>query len=630
MPLTVGNFFGIKDTRQTSSQISCSCPACTGLECLERPRFFAGQLISEAELNSEIDYMLAKQRLHNRYLHGVGTVCGLEVVCSNCDGQVIVKPGYAIDPCGNDIIVCTEQRFDLLKAIKACCDSRKKKCKTDCDPYLPAGDPGCTGLEQHWCITISYQEKATRPTTPLRNQPKSCSCGGSCGGSCGCGSGNGNGNKSAGNGCATTSTLSTATTTTALSCEPTRVLETFQLGVVEDKQECDTAQALFGSTLFAKILECFMGIAGFSTKISSTSSQLIGEAIAGKLVNSQASNTDAFAACCQFRQYVIDLFSNSEFDTRCQILKVFDEVTCQQPPSQGIGVTVANFGSDPQYLQTIQNTISKMFVALIEYFRECICHQLLPPCPSDPADDRLILACVTIKDGKIIDICNFSCRKFAGAFPSFFYWLSIVPIVPLIRSLVDSFCCGSAFLRKNSPLVNEMEKIDPAGGLQRALAEGNFALPRMLLERFGDFMQKFSLDGIIGSIPSGGLNLATLRGMSVGNAQGSLKAFGVSFDERKVNSRAEIPIFPQVMGSPMSYLLPFAQRGDNITLFHDGTTVLEVQPSVPIMSNLRNVQSVDAQPAKSNAQDISALRKQVESLQAEVDKLKKTGSAKKK
>jgi hypothetical protein len=623
MPLTLGNFLGMTDTRQTS-QISCSCPACTGLNCLERPRFFAGQLISEAELNSEIDYMLAKQRLHNRYLHGVGTVCGLEVVCSNCEGQVIVKPGYAIDPCGNDIIVCTEQRFDLLKAIKACCDSRKKKCKTDCDPYLPAGDPGCTGLEQHWCITITYQEKPTRPTTPLRNQPKSCGCGGSCGGSCGCSCGSGNGNgKSAGNSCSTTSSSSSSATTTALSCEPTRVLESFQLGVVEDTQQCDTAQALFGNTLFARILECFMGIAGFSTKISSTSSQLIGEAITGKLASSQASNTDAFAACCQFRQYVIDLFSNGEFDTECQILKVFDEVKCQQPPSQGTGATVGNLGSAPQYLQAIQDTISKIFIALIEYFRECVCHQLLPPCLADPADDRLILACVTIKNGKIIDICNFNCRKFAGAFPSFFYWLSIVPIVPLIRSVIDSFCCGPAFLRRNSPLVNEMEKIDPAGGLQRALAEGNFALPRMLLERFGDFMQKFSLDGIINSIPAGGLNLATLRGMSVGNAQESLKSFGVSYDERKVNSRAEIPVFPRVMGSPMSYLLPFAQRGDNIILYHDGTTVLEVQPSV----QLQNVQSADVQ---SNAQDVSALRKQVESLQAEVDKLKKASSARKK
>ena len=107
------------------------------------------------------------------------------------------------------------------------------------------------------------------------------------------------------------------------------------------------------------------------------------------------------------------------------------------------------------------------------------------------------------------------------------------------------------------------------------------------------------------------------------NAHESLKTFGVSYDERKVNSRAEIPVFPRVMGSPMSYLLPFAQQGDNIILYHDGTTVLEVQPSV----QLQNVQSADVQ---SNAQDVSALRKQVESLQAEVDKLKKASSARKK
>ena len=113
-----GNILGTID-KDRSSTVTCSCPACTGLECLERPRFFAGQLLSEADFNSEIDYVRAKQRLHNRYLHGVGTVCGLEVVCSNCQGQVIIKPGYAIGPCGNDIIVCEEQQFDVVKAIKA-------------------------------------------------------------------------------------------------------------------------------------------------------------------------------------------------------------------------------------------------------------------------------------------------------------------------------------------------------------------------------------------------------------------------------------------------------------------------------------------------------------------------------
>ena len=30
-------------------QPGCGCPACSDLTCMERPRFFAGQLLTEAE-----------------------------------------------------------------------------------------------------------------------------------------------------------------------------------------------------------------------------------------------------------------------------------------------------------------------------------------------------------------------------------------------------------------------------------------------------------------------------------------------------------------------------------------------------------------------------------------------------
>src|SRR5215470_823553 len=216
MAFTIAEFLGKDDTVQKPKS-QCSCPACTGLNCLQRPRFFAGQLISDVDLNSEVNYVLAKQRLHNRYLHGVGTVCGLEVVCSNCDGQVVIKPGYAIDPCGNDIIVCQEQQFDVLKAIKACCDAIKKKNKGGCDPYRPFNE-GCTGLEEHWCITIAYQELQTQPVTPLHGQTKTCSCVGSCSpvGSCGCSSCNGS-TTTKSNGC--TPPLKAPATPASIACE---------------------------------------------------------------------------------------------------------------------------------------------------------------------------------------------------------------------------------------------------------------------------------------------------------------------------------------------------------------------------------------------------------------------------
>src|SRR5437870_5249242 len=94
------------------------CPVCGGLECLCRPRFFAGQLLTENDLQALDHYIVEKNKLHNRYLHGAGVVCGLEVTCHECKGQVTIHTGYAIDPCGNDIIVCKDVAFDVCAKIR--------------------------------------------------------------------------------------------------------------------------------------------------------------------------------------------------------------------------------------------------------------------------------------------------------------------------------------------------------------------------------------------------------------------------------------------------------------------------------------------------------------------------------
>src|SRR5689334_1481208 len=79
------------------------CPACGGLKCLCRPRFFPGQLLTDEDLNRLEHYIVEKNRLHNRYLVGWGVACGLEVVCDACDSdRVIVRTGYALSPCGDD------------------------------------------------------------------------------------------------------------------------------------------------------------------------------------------------------------------------------------------------------------------------------------------------------------------------------------------------------------------------------------------------------------------------------------------------------------------------------------------------------------------------------------------------
>src|SRR4051812_39330766 len=73
-----------------------TCASCGLLECLCRPRFFAGQLLSEQDLNRLDSYIRAKNRMHNLQLHGWGVVNGLQVRCGDCGDGVIVGTGYAI------------------------------------------------------------------------------------------------------------------------------------------------------------------------------------------------------------------------------------------------------------------------------------------------------------------------------------------------------------------------------------------------------------------------------------------------------------------------------------------------------------------------------------------------------
>src|SRR6185503_5087180 len=155
------------------------CPACGGLECLCRPRFFSGQLLTEEDLNRLDHYIVAKQKLHNRYLHGWGVACGLDVVCDACgEGSVIVRSGYALAPCGEDVIVCNDVRVPVCDLISACRET------PDPDCLAPTIDRGCDDPVQEWILAICYDETPSRGVAPLRS---SCGCECGCGNSGGCG-----------------------------------------------------------------------------------------------------------------------------------------------------------------------------------------------------------------------------------------------------------------------------------------------------------------------------------------------------------------------------------------------------------------------------------------------------------
>ena len=79
-------------------------------------RYFARQLVTAADLNADQTYFRELVRRHNRYLHGCGVVCGLEVLLGEDDDghpQVVVTPGQAISPQGDDIHVPEQQAIPM-------------------------------------------------------------------------------------------------------------------------------------------------------------------------------------------------------------------------------------------------------------------------------------------------------------------------------------------------------------------------------------------------------------------------------------------------------------------------------------------------------------------------------------
>jgi len=93
------------------------CEPCS-FEPFVRNNYFTGKMMGAAEFIAESRYHQEKLRLHQVRLHGWGVVCGLDVVEHGSEAcrmrYVIVRPGSAIDCCGNDILVSDDEIVDLL------------------------------------------------------------------------------------------------------------------------------------------------------------------------------------------------------------------------------------------------------------------------------------------------------------------------------------------------------------------------------------------------------------------------------------------------------------------------------------------------------------------------------------
>lgn len=85
-----------------------SCLPC-GLHQPMRNHYFDGKFLVARDFSDEQDYARGHRQMHNAYLHGTGTVCGLKLIehpSETCRRDFVVcEPGIALDCCGQEIVV---------------------------------------------------------------------------------------------------------------------------------------------------------------------------------------------------------------------------------------------------------------------------------------------------------------------------------------------------------------------------------------------------------------------------------------------------------------------------------------------------------------------------------------------
>jgi hypothetical protein len=165
-----------KATITATTPCGCGCQGhthsdrCCKLTCFERPSYFCGQLLSDTDLTLEETYFREKNKLYHRTLDGFGVVCGMRMTCDcHCHGHIIVGDGFAIDCCGNDLVICDPMSFDVIGELRRknwLIEAPEDYCEKKEDEDR---ERGCR-IKRCYYIGVCYSEKAIDYVTPYSTE----------------------------------------------------------------------------------------------------------------------------------------------------------------------------------------------------------------------------------------------------------------------------------------------------------------------------------------------------------------------------------------------------------------------------------------------------------------------------
>jgi hypothetical protein len=130
-------------------------------------------VLTDGDLKALVDWTAARSSLQ-RYRDGWGVACGLEVSCTNeKPSRVVVAPGYGVDCCGRDVVVCEPISYDFQceKPFDPCCPDRVRDPRPNqlADAIVDQQQLGCIPMKElrAFDLCLRFAETHTAGQRPL-------------------------------------------------------------------------------------------------------------------------------------------------------------------------------------------------------------------------------------------------------------------------------------------------------------------------------------------------------------------------------------------------------------------------------------------------------------------------------
>ena len=216
--------------------------------------------------------------------------------------------------------------------------------------------------------------------------------------------------------------------------------------------------------------------------------------------------------------------------------------------SNTISMIPAGMGAFTDYagLETYRTRALDVFIqmsaALLQSLKDCLCDRFLVNCPTCEAQEEaqggpgIPLACVTFRNGSVYQICNLEKRKYVKSFPTVGYWLSLIPVIPLFRTLIEKLCClalPSIFEKYLAPEKRYAMTFDSSAARKTISRLQNFRVNDVITTLAGAFspVRSFARDAAFSPFRTPAVNtvrLDQLIGQPADTAQKTLQAANIS------------------------------------------------------------------------------------------------------